>query len=254
MAGFLRKQSKHEPPTKPNSVQLPPTSSTSVPPLFARFAHTQQVQEPPRLVSSPMTLSGTRRDVAAPPQNKIREGRTVAQVAAHPRPHAETRMPQNQLYTPGRAGGNPTEQANKAPAPRQHSPTQVRARPTSRVYILDKPLPPPLGLDFEAPPEQVSAEHPSPLHGEYAHLWSMISGEDTQLDVTSTNEMTPVQVPSKVNQATSSQAMTSPLAQEHPRPTHPTPSQSITLPHDFTLTNEMSHAKVPSRFNQVTSG
>ncbi|KAF5367287.1 hypothetical protein D9615_010450 [Tricholomella constricta] len=223
MAGFLRKKVRQDPQTKPLPQSPPPSAPTSAPPLFARFASTYAVQEAPRIVSSPMTLASTRRDAAAPSLYQNRGARTVAQAAVQPQRDMDSRMLRHQSYTAGKDRDIPHEQGIRPPAPRQHSPTQLRARPTSHVPMLDKPLPPPSGLDpsnFGAPTavsyqsRPLSVEFSSPIQGEYAHLWSMIAGEDTQPEPTSTKpiaapEKVPVQKTFNFNQATTSLPTTS---------------------------------------------
>jgi hypothetical protein len=77
MAGFLRKKSKQDSRTKSTQALPPVTSTTSVPPLYARFASSNNPpQEAQRIISSPMVLSGTRKDGAPAPQS--RGGKTVA--------------------------------------------------------------------------------------------------------------------------------------------------------------------------------
>lgn len=69
MAGFLRKKAKQDPPSK----ELPPATSSSPasslpPPLFARFATTAQnshAAASPRIVSSPMALTGRKEPLKA---------------------------------------------------------------------------------------------------------------------------------------------------------------------------------------------
>jgi len=75
MAGFLRKKSRQDSRTKPSQVSPPPVTSTT--PVYARFASSNNaLQEPQRIISSPMVLSSTRKDAAPAPHN--RGGRTVA--------------------------------------------------------------------------------------------------------------------------------------------------------------------------------
>lgn len=194
MAGFLRKKSKQDQRTKPGLAQTPPPSSpTTVPPLFARFSTTAPpVQEHPRIVSSPMLLSSARRDAAAPHQNHNRGSRTIV-------PSQRDAAHWNASHIPMNDRDISAGQGSKS---RQPSPTQIRARPESRAPDpkLDKPLPPP---SFEldsfnssapapilasppapalapviSPPRPLSSNHPSPIQGEYAHLWSIIAGDD----------------------------------------------------------------------------
>ncbi|KAG5635113.1 hypothetical protein H0H81_012404 [Sphagnurus paluster] len=187
MAGFLRKKTKSDPKNKSRSAQSPPVSaSTSVPPLFARFSSTSQPNhEPPRIVSSPMLLSsGSRREVTAPHQNQIRGARTVTQAAVQSHHGADNRLDRY----PSRNGGSGHEILREE-TPQQYSPTQARLRPVSRVSVTDNS---PSSSSFQPhdtlspstpPPARPSSrprsvEHPSPTQGEYAHLWSMIAGQD----------------------------------------------------------------------------
>ncbi|KAF8220840.1 hypothetical protein L208DRAFT_1416054 [Tricholoma matsutake] len=97
MAGFLRKKSKQDSRTKQAHVSQPPViPAPSVPPLYARFAGSNNVpHEPQRIISSPMVLSNARRDVAPAPQN--RAGRTVAVNSVNMvRRDTETRSQRNQ--------------------------------------------------------------------------------------------------------------------------------------------------------------
>ncbi|GLB40878.1 hypothetical protein LshimejAT787_0900930 [Lyophyllum shimeji] len=211
MAGFLRRKSKQEPQSKSNSAQSPPAGSQTTP-LFARFGTTPQpVKEAPRIVSSPMMLSSAKRDTAGALHHS-RGSRTVAQTAVHHHRDAENPVQRAEFNGAGKPRDMQAEQGNTEQVPRGYSPTQVRARPVSRVPMLDKPLPPsfPPGPSNPDPPTlapvrspQLSTEHPSPIQGEYAHLWSIIAGEDKQLpepvEEPSTN---PVAVPSTAHEAT----------------------------------------------------
>ncbi|KAG6836729.1 hypothetical protein H0H93_004392 [Arthromyces matolae] len=68
MAGFLRKKVKPEQAKKPVAAPHPPQANgDNSTPLFAKFASSKQVQDAPRIVSSPMTLASARKDTAVPP-------------------------------------------------------------------------------------------------------------------------------------------------------------------------------------------
>ncbi|KAG6826768.1 hypothetical protein H0H92_014523 [Tricholoma furcatifolium] len=70
MAGFLRKKPKQDQRIKQVPASSPPpASSPNATPLFAKFATTKQVQEGPRVVSSPIVLSSQRTHAAAPPHH-----------------------------------------------------------------------------------------------------------------------------------------------------------------------------------------
>lgn len=82
MAGFLRKKSKQDPRSnlKPGQVSPPvvtpvvPSAPSVPPPLYARFASSNNAsQESHRIISAPMVLSSARKDAVPAPQ--IRGGR-----------------------------------------------------------------------------------------------------------------------------------------------------------------------------------
>ncbi|KAG6830608.1 hypothetical protein H0H87_007551 [Tephrocybe sp. NHM501043] len=284
MAGFLRKKSKQDPRPKPGSAQPPLSSPPAAAPLFARFATSKQAQEGPRIVSSPMQLSSSRKEAAAPThvrgsasqaavQSQLRDGnsrgsylpennrevngghsaRYSTRGAAGPpqNMHGGMRTQQDQAqrdnrtqYPAENARTNNLHQASPssswgaaAPSnqfggsrgqavvqPRSNENTrenagnfpmkspQQRLYPENRVSMVDKSSPPsaetgPPRLNELRP---LSENHPSPIQGEYAHLWSMIAGDDVQLP--------DIQEGSSVNPATN--APRKALAQESPSRNH----------------------------------
>ncbi|RDB16588.1 hypothetical protein Hypma_002821 [Hypsizygus marmoreus] len=209
MAGFLRKK-KHDTQAKPISSQPnPPSAPTSVPPLFARFATSgQPAQEPQLIVSSPMLLSSARRD--AVPALQSRRSRPAASssqpTARQARREVDPRGQRNQSYTTIQAQVPTDDHEYIVPPPGQFSPVQPRGRPVSRVPMLDKPLPAPSSepdpfnsngpVILQPEPRPLSTLNRNSIQGEYAHLWSVIAGEDEQVlpDPMPTN---PIPVPRK---------------------------------------------------------
>lgn len=136
MTSFLRKKNKQDSPTKSvKSVGL--TSSTSPPPLFARFATTAQKDGggTTRMVSSPMMLSGQRKDIPQRGLSGNGFGYSSTSLAAGNRdgdPSYIRKMPENNQTPPV-----PIKTTTYGPS----SPTSPR--PDSRIFV-DKPLLPPI--------------------------------------------------------------------------------------------------------------
>ncbi|PPQ78470.1 hypothetical protein CVT25_011865 [Psilocybe cyanescens] len=142
---FLRKKNKPEAPTKsPTKVTLAP--STSPPPLFARFSSTAQnsnvKDSAPRIVSSPMMLSGQRKDRDLP--HRVTSGKgfghsTTSLATSNRDPNfSHRRMQESNQSSVVPINGSVHNSGPTASQQLAKSPT----RPASRV-IVDKPLPPP---------------------------------------------------------------------------------------------------------------
>ncbi|KAF9455890.1 hypothetical protein BDZ94DRAFT_1315717 [Collybia nuda] len=173
MAGFLRKKSKQEPQPKaaPIHSQAGNAAPSSTPtPLFARFASTsssQNQQEPPRIVSSPMLLSSGPRKGGIPVNHMQNRGERVVAGNNSNSPHGhggrgdvrdvDTRSQRAPPYMAERLQEKPRNATIEA-RPQQYQPLaaqqQPKVRPVSRVLMFDKPLPPSL------PPTQPDTLNP----------------------------------------------------------------------------------------------
>ena len=191
MTGFLRK--KHKPPQPPQS-----TDNAAPPPLFSRFA--SKAQEPQRtIVSSPMVLSSARS------QNR---GSRVIRSEAGPqrRPGSTAMKSQETVNDFGR---------------------EPRARPTPQ-----KPLP--LPAESQSPAASTSYLPPyrsnSPdiaVAGEYAHLWSVIAGNDSDHQ---TSPKISQQYNNSIYPDTASATSPHPTPQHIPPPNMSPPAQKIPAP------------------------
>ncbi|KAF9560809.1 hypothetical protein CPC08DRAFT_461947 [Agrocybe pediades] len=131
MTSFLRKKNKQDSPTKSaNAASV--TSSTSPPPLFARFATTAQKDGgTARMVSGPMMLSSQRKDLPQRGLSGNGFGYSSTSLAAGSRDGDAAyirKMPESHQPPPPASRANPS--SPKSP------------RPDSRLFV-DKPLPPP---------------------------------------------------------------------------------------------------------------
>jgi hypothetical protein len=172
MAGFLRKKLGQDAKSA-NLTQEATNNSTTVPPLFARFAVTNQAtpeRNTQRIVSSPMQLSSAvRREGASASSSKRNPGVETRVVTTGRRDDGEVDQKQRRgqvkqpfaaVLTPDTSSSVVTSNnraraqlASSRPQPREVSPAHS-PRPISRALMLEKPLPPtvPPTFPFAADP------------------------------------------------------------------------------------------------------
>ncbi|KAG5351074.1 hypothetical protein C0989_008099 [Termitomyces sp. Mn162] len=147
MGGLLRKKNKQQQlkPVLPTPPASNVTTTTTVTPLFARFATTaKEVPDKPRLVSSPMVLARSVPSKGAVAQATMYQPMQQRR-EGNVRPGSREALPTTPVAGPGRGTGG-------------------LATATQRPQGVEGPL---------------ASEHRTPsIHGEYAHLWSMIVGAD----------------------------------------------------------------------------